>query len=345
MKRLNVGVIGLGRLGKVYARDLARTIAETRVVAVADSTAGLAESIAREHDVPRSYTDALELIRDREVEAVVIVTPTDTHSSLTIAALESGKPTFCEKPPAITLPQTFAMRDAAARTRVPLHMGFMRRFDAGYAAAKKKLESGAIGNAVVFKSSSRDPFPPSVEYANPKSSGGLILDMGIHDLDLARWFMGDVESVHAIGGTLVYPQLGAVGDIDNAIVTLRFVTGRLGVVDLTRNGIYGYDIRTELLGNRGTLQIGYLRETPILVMKEEGVTHDTVPYFMERFERAYPAQLRDFAQNVLAGKPMSVTIDDGIAALTICLAATESRETGQPVQLKEFSKRSAPATI
>jgi predicted dehydrogenase len=216
-------------------------------------------------------------------------------------------------------------------------MGFMRRFDSGYAAAKKKLESGAIGNAVVFKSSSRDPYPPSVEYANPKSSGGLILDMGIHDLDLARWYMGDVESVHAIGGTLAYPQLGAVGDIDNAIVTLRFTTGRLGVVDLSRNGIYGYDIRTELLGTRGTLQIGYLRETPVNVMTEQGVTHDTVPYFMERFERAYPAQLRDFAQNVLADQPMSVTIDDGIGALTVSLAATQSRETGRPVMLRDFA--------
>jgi inositol 2-dehydrogenase len=337
VKRLNVGVIGLGRLGKVYARDLARTIPETRVAAVSDTAPGLAESLAREHDVPRSYTDPLDLIHDRDVDAIVIVTPTDTHSPLTIAALESGKPTFCEKPPAITLPHTFAMRDAAARTRVPLHMGFMRRFDRGYADAKKKLESGAIGNAVVFKSSSRDPFPPSVEYANPTSSGGLILDMGIHDLDLARWFMGDVESVHAVGGTLVYPQLGAVGDIDNAIVTLRFTTGRLGVVDLSRNGIYGYDIRTELLGSRGTLQIGYLRETPVNVLTESGVTHDTVPYFMERFERAYPAQLRDFALNVLAGKPMSVTIDDGIAALTICLAATQSRETGRPVVMKDFA--------
>jgi inositol 2-dehydrogenase len=331
MKRLNVGVIGLGRLGKVYARDLARTIAETRVVAVADTAAGVAESIAREHDVARWFTDPLELIRDREVEAVVIVTPTDTHSSLTVAALESGKPTFCEKPPAITLPQTFAMRDAAERTRVPLHMGFMRRFDSGYAAAKKKLESGAIGNAVVFKSSSRDPYPPSVEYANPKSSGGLILDMGIHDLDLARWYMGDVESVHPIGGTLAYPQLGAVGDIDNAIVTLRFTTGRLGVVDLSRNGIYGFDIRTELLGTRGTLQIGYLRETPVNVMTEQGVTHDTVPYFMERFRDAYTTQLQNFAQNVQQERPAPITIEDGMEALRIGVAATRAHETGRSV--------------
>jgi len=175
---------------------------------------------------------------------------------------------------------------------------------------------------VVFKSTSRDPFPPSLEYANPKSSGGILVDMGIHDFDLARWFMGDVESVAAVGGVLAYPELATVGDIDNAIATLVFADGRLGVIDLTRNGFYGYDIITELLGTEGTVRVGYLRETPVLTMTKNSVSHDTVPYFMERFERAYTLQLQNFAQNVLRERTPPITIRDGVEALRVALAAT-----------------------
>ncbi len=161
---------------------------------------------------------------------------------------------------------------------------------------------GASAGPVVFKSTSRDPYPPSLEYANPASSGGILVDMGIHDFDLARWFMGDVATVSAIGGVLAYPEFATVGDMDNAIASLVFADGRLGVVDLTRNGIYGYDIVTELLGTEGTVRVGYIQETPIMVMTKNSVAHDTVPYFMERFERAYTRQLQDFAQNVLQGR-------------------------------------------
>jgi inositol 2-dehydrogenase len=333
VSRLNVGLIGLGRLGSVYAHNLAARIADTRLVAVADTATGLAENIAAQYDVPRSYEDPLDLLDDRHVDAVVIVTPTQTHPSLAIASLERGKPTFCEKPPALLLEEALAMKSCAERTGIPLHIGFMRRFDPGYVAAKRRLEAGAIGNAVVFKATSRDPYPPAVEYADPKSSGGLLLDMGIHDFDLARWFMGPVKSLHAIGGTLVYPQLGAVGDIDNAVVTLQFASDRLGVVDLSRNGIYGYDITTELLGTRGTVRIGYLRETPVVLLDASGVWHDTVPYFMQRFEKAYVAQLEDFARAVSAGRPVSVDIDDGIEALRIAIAARESYRTGRSIEL------------
>jgi scyllo-inositol 2-dehydrogenase (NAD+) len=184
---------------------------------------------------------------------------------------------------------------------------------------------------VVFKATSRDPFRPSLEYADPASSGGILVDMGIHDFDLARWFMGEVASVSAVSATLAYPELATVGDHDNAIATLTFADGRLGVVDLTRNGVYGYDISTELLGTAGTIRVGYLRETAILVMTENSVAHDTVPYFMERFERAYTRQLQDFARNVLDGRQPPVTIDDGIGALRVALAATASCRSGAPV--------------
>ena len=329
--RLSVGLIGLGRLGRVYARDLASRIAETRLVAVADPVGSLAQEVAAEFDVSKHYTDPLALIDEPAVDAVVIVSPTDTHQQIVVAAAERGKPTFCEKPPALSLAEVAAMQHAIARSGVFFQMGFMRRFDSGYASAKKQIEAGRIGTPLVFKSTSRDPFRPSLEYANPKSSGGMLIDMGIHDFDLARWFMGDVRTVTTIGATIAYPELATVGDIDNAVASLTFASGKLGVVDLSRSGIYGYDIATEILGLEGTLKIGYLRETPVMVLTKNSVAHDTVPYFMERFRDAYTTQLQNFAQNVLQGRAAPVTIEDGLEALRIGVAATRAHQTQTPV--------------
>ena len=336
MARLNVGLIGLGRLGRVYARDLAGRIPETRLVAVADTAGSLAAEVAAELDVARAFTDPMALIDDAAVDAVVIATPTRRHREHVIAAAERRKPTFCEKPPALSLDEVAAMKTVIERSGAFFQMGFMRRFDAGYAAAKQQIDAGRIGTPLVFKATSRDPFRPSLEYANPASSGGMLIDMGIHDFDLARWFMGDVGTVSAIGATIAYPELAAVGDIDNAIVSLTFTSGKLGAVDLTRSGTYGYDISTEILGLEGTIRIGYLRETPILVMtKDGGVSHDTVPYFMERFRDAYTHQLQDFARNVQHAKAPPITIDDGLEALRVGIAATRAREAGTSVTVAE----------
>jgi scyllo-inositol 2-dehydrogenase (NAD+) len=335
-RRLAVGLIGVGRLGRVYARDLAGRIAETRLVAVADPVESLAEEVAAEFDVPRHYADALALIDDPAVDAVVIVSPTHTHRELVIAAAGRRKPTFCEKPPALSLDEVAAMQDAIARSGMFFQMGFMRRFDAGYASAKKQLDTGRIGKPLVFKSTSRDPFRPSLEYANPKSSGGMLIDMGIHDFDLARWFMGEVRTVSVVGATIAYPELVTVGDIDNAVASLTFAAGTLGVVDLSRSGIYGYDIATEILGLEGTLRIGYLRETPVMLLTKNSVADDTVPYFMERFRDAYTTQLQNFAQNVLQGRTPPVTIEDGLEALRIGVAATRAHETGGSVVVADI---------
>ena len=332
-RRLNVGLIGLGRLGRVYARDLATRIPSTRLAAVADVDQAAAAEIAREYEVPRWYGNPGDLIEDSNVTAVVIVSPTRTHCELTQAAARRGKAIFCEKPAALSLEEALAMKETIAATGAFFQLGFMRRFDRGYASAKRQIEAGAIGDLVMFRATSRDPFPPSVDYANPRNSGGMIIDQGIHDFDLARWFMGEVERVQAIGGVLVYPELGAVGDIDNAIVTLQFTSGKLGAVDLTRNGVYGYDINTELLGTRGTLRVGYLIETPVLLMTKANVAHDVVPYFMERFRDAYTSQLENFAENVLHGRVPPITMADGVESLRIGIAATRARESGQAVDV------------
>ncbi|HZB25486.1 MAG TPA: inositol 2-dehydrogenase [Vicinamibacterales bacterium] len=336
-RRLNVGLIGLGRLGRVYARDLASRMPETRLAAVADTNAAAAEAVAAEWDVPASYPSAEALIDDKSVDAVVIVSPTHTHRDVVIQAAERRKPTFCEKPLALSLAECGEMQAAVERSGTFFQMGFMRRFDPGYAAAKRQVDEGRIGTPVVFKSTSRDPYPPSLEYANPASSGGILVDMGIHDFDLARWFMGDVAAVAAIGGVLAYPDFATVGDMDNAIASLVFADGRLGVVDLTRNGIYGYDILTELLGTAGTVRIGYIQETPVMTMTKNSVAHDTVPYFMERFERAYTRQLQDFAANVIAQKEPPIVIRDGVEALRVALAAVRACKSGQRVKVDEVA--------
>jgi scyllo-inositol 2-dehydrogenase (NAD+) len=329
--RLAVGLIGAGRLGRVYARDLASRIAETKLVAIADPVEVVAKEVAAEFDVAKHYADPLDLVDDPAVDAIVIVSQTHTHRQLVIAAASRKKPTFCEKPPALSLEEVAEMQAAVKRSGMFLQMGFMRRFDAGYASAKRQIEEGRIGTPLVFKSTSRDPFRPSLEYADPKSSGGMLLDMGIHDFDLARWFMGEVRSVSTIGATIAYPELKTVGDIDNAVASLIFANDTLGVVDLSRSGIYGYDISTEILGLEGTLKIGYLRETPVMLMTKNSVAHDTVPYFMERFRDAYTTQLQNFAQNVQQQRPAPITIEDGMEALRIGVAATRAHETGASV--------------
>lgn len=330
--RLRVGLIGLGRLGRVYARDLASRIPETRLVAVCDPLDEVVLETADELDVALRYTRAEDLIEDQGVDAVVIVTPTRTHKDLALLCARAGKPAFCEKPAALDLQDALAMKSAVEKSGVFLQMGFMRRFDPGYVAARARLNEGRIGRAVLFKSSSRDPAPPPLAYADPRNSGGLILDLGIHDFDLARLFMGDVSGVSAIGGTFAHPELASVGDIDNAVITLTFRGGGLGVVDLSRNSVYGYDVCTEILGDAGALRIGYLRQTPFDLMTR-GSAHDAAPGFLERFALAYTAQLQDFARNVLGGLPAAISIDDGIEALRIAIAARQSLATGRPVEV------------
>ncbi|MCA1591936.1 MAG: Gfo/Idh/MocA family oxidoreductase [Acidobacteria bacterium] len=333
-EKLGVGVIGLGRLGSSYARYFTGRIDGANLVAVSDVNESAAASLGAELGVSKRYGRFQDLLADEQVEGVVVVSPTSTHQEIVLEAARLGKPIFCEKPLSISLDAAREMLRVIEETRVFFQMGFMRRFDKGYVAAKRKLEEGLIGTPVVFKSSSRDPYRPSLEYLDPAHSGGLFVDCGIHDLDLARWYMGEIASVYSIGGTLAYPEMKEIGDIDNAVTSLYFTSGALGVVDLSRNGVYGYDIRTEILGTEGTLKIGYLRETPILLMTKDGITHDTVPYFTERFEQAYITQLQDFVDNVLQSKPPAVTCADGVAALQASIAATLSFRENRPVKIE-----------
>jgi len=255
-KKLGVGVIGIGRLGSSYAKYFTGRIAGAALVAVSDVSETAVASLAAELSISKRYSRYQDLITDEEVDAVVIVSPTSTHKEIVFEAAKHRKPIFCEKPLSISLGEAREMLRTVEEAGAFFQMGFMRRFDKGYLAAKHKIDEGGIGTPVVFKSSSRDPYRPSLEYLDPAHSGGLFIDCGIHDLDLARWYMGEIASVYSIGGTLAYPEMKTIGDIDNAITSLYFTSGALGTIDLSRNGVYGYDIRTEILGTEGTLKIG-----------------------------------------------------------------------------------------
>jgi scyllo-inositol 2-dehydrogenase (NAD+) len=334
---LKIGVIGLGRMGQLYARILATQVSGAHLFAVAEVNEQARIRLVDELNVPYTFADAHELIALPELDAVVIATPTSTHHDLVIAAAGSGKAVFCEKPLALTLAENHRVLEAVARAQVPLQVGFMRRFDSGYQKAKALIADGRIGRPLTFQSIGRDPFCPRREYADPAVSGGLIVDMAIHDFDLARWLMGsEVERVSAEGALLVCEELAQVGDIDNAMITLRFVNGMLGTVEVSRNAFYGYDIRTEVLGSEGAVTIGVHQHTPVVLFTRTGAQHDIVPYLMERFGDAYRAQMQHFVNCLHDGQQPSVGGADGLAALEIGIAATRAYQTGLPVTLNEL---------
>jgi inositol 2-dehydrogenase len=337
MAKIGIGVIGLGRMGQVYATFSASQLADANLVAVADMRSDVVASFADRVGGAKTYVDYRDLLADPNVQAVIVTTPTSTHRDVVIAAAAAGKAIFCEKPTALTLAETDQMIAAVEKAHVMFQVGFMRRFDSGYAAAKRHLEAGAIGDPVVIRSIGRDPFRTSLEYANPAVSGGLILDMGIHDFDLCRWLMEDeVQRVYTEVASLVYPELETVGDVDNAMMTLRFEKGGLGNVEVSRTANYGYDIQTNVIGTKGALQIGYLQETPVLILTPEGARHDVVPHFPQRFGAAYTAQIAHFVACLRDGKSPSVTHVDARAALQIGLAATVSQHEGRVVYVNEI---------
>lgn len=334
--KLPVGIIGLGRMGRLYAGHLS-AMPEVEIMAVSDVMAQHARTFAGEIGAKSWSPDYHDILENKEVKAIFIISPTGTHAEIIIAAAPTGKALFCEKPIALTLPETDHIIAALEKHGTMLQVGFMRRFDAGYIQARKKIAAGEIGQPTTFKAVGRDPFCPDLNYARRENSGGLILDMAIHDFDLARWLMGsEVKRVYTEGGVLAFPQLKDVGDIDNAVINLLFENGTIGNVEVSRNALYGYDIRTEILGTEGGLNIGRYMETPLVTMTRQGVFHDMVPYLHERFGPAYLNQTRDFINRVINDQEPAVGAHDARATLVIGLAATRSYDEGRPVELSEY---------
>ena len=335
---VRLGLIGAGRMGKVYAETLAFGVPDVNIAAVAEPSSDALNEVMKRYRIPHGYNDYRELLDSKEIDAVIVATPTGTHARVVMDAAAAGKHIFCEKPLSQNLRECGEAIRCVKDAGVKLQMGFMRRFDPAYRDAYQKIKDGVIGEPVMFKATSRDPKRTSLEFARRENSGGMIVDMGVHDFDLARWLMGaEVELVHSLGACLAFPELKDVGDIDNAVVNLSFANNAVGNIDISRNAVYGYDIRTEVLGTQGSLQIGYLQQTAVLSLTRQGVTHDTVPYFMERFATAYAEEVRVFVRHIVDDTAPDVTGEDARAATAIGIAATRSLDESRPIKLSEIS--------
>jgi predicted dehydrogenase len=330
--RLRIGVVGLGRMGGMHARYVASQVPEAELVAVADADPDRARQVAGELGVAGVYESTAELAADPAVQAVLVATPSVRHPEDVAAAAVAGRDILCEKPLALTIDGCKAALDAVAAAGVRLQVGLMRRHDDDYRRAHGRLRAGECGRPVMFRSLQFDPEPPPPAFCDPSVSGGIFVDMGIHEFDLARWLVGDeVVDVHAYGSTAGVPELAAVGDYDSAVAVLRFAGGAIGAVELARTARYGEDVRTEVLGTDGAVFVGRLPVTQSAFGRADGLAIDTVDPSRLRFAGAYVDQVRAFARSVLGGEPLGPTGEDSLAALRIALAARQSAAEGRPV--------------
>jgi scyllo-inositol 2-dehydrogenase (NAD+) len=323
--KIRIGLIGTGRLGSIYARIISGMLPNARLAAVAGAQA---EEIGAMYSIDKSrrFNDRLELLECGDLDAIVIVSSTDTHVPIAIEAIQKGFPVLCEKPLGLDIGGARAVAQAVETHRTLFQMGFMRRWDPAYSTAKHHIENDEIGTPVVYKATGRDATRTAIQYAG--ESGGILFDMGVHDFDLARFFMGEVTAVTTYAGTLVYPELRDVPDYDNTITMLTFASGALGVVDLSRNAGYGAHNECEVLGSRGAVRMGKTQYNPVEVRNADGEFRDCIPTYAQRFFDAFPIQLQDFVNNVISETAPSVTVIDGVESLRICEAAKRSADNG-----------------
>ncbi len=333
MERLKIGIIGAGRIGSLHAKNITTEIPEGEVVAIADIFEDAAKRVAGELGIPNAYKDYRYILDDKDIDAVFICTSTDTHAKLIKEASDAKKDIFCEKPIALNLEEIDEALSRVKENNVILQIGFNRRFDPSFARVRELVREGSIGEPHILKITSRDPLPPPIEYV--KVSGGIFIDMTIHDFDMARFLIGDeIEEVFAQGSVLVDPEIGKAGDIDTAITTLKFKNGALGVIDNSRKAVYGYDQRVEVFGSKGVARAENKRPDETIYGDEKGF-HASLPlfFFLERYREAYIKEVKAFIESVREKKTPPVTGEDGKIAVVIAKAATRSLKEGKPVKL------------
>jgi myo-inositol 2-dehydrogenase/D-chiro-inositol 1-dehydrogenase len=328
---MRIAVLGAGRIGKIHGRNVA-TRPGVKLVAVADPHRPSAEELAAATGAEVRDIDAA--IGSPDVDAVIIGTPTTTHADLIEKAARAGKAIFCEKPVDLSAERIVACLEVVKAAGVPLMIGFNRRFDPNFAALRRRLAAGAIGEVEIVTVLSRDPAPPPASYV--ATSGGIFRDMMIHDLDMARFLLGGDEpvEVHAMGSALVDPEIGAAGDADTALVVMKTAAGRLCQISNSRRATYGYDQRIEVHGSMGMLRAGNVHESTVELASAEGFRADPVQhFFLERYAEAYRTELATFVDCVEKGVAPSPSGEDGLAAQRLADAATLSWQTGKPVRV------------
>ncbi|MGE5072726.1 MAG: inositol 2-dehydrogenase [Anaerolineae bacterium] len=332
MKRINIAVIGTGRMGAVHVRNLARLIPEANLVAVCDLRLEVAQAVADECGVTRVVRDYHELLADPSIEAILIATTTSTHAFILKDVAAAGKHIFCEKPLALDLLSIDEALQAVQKAGVKLQVGFNRRFDKSFQHVREVVASGEIGRPCILRITNRDPELPAMEFM--RESGGMFLDMTIHDFDMARFQIGDVEEVYAFGDVLVAPELKEIHDIDTNIVTLRFANGTLGAIDNSRQAVYGYDQRLEVFCAHGVAMAGNEAENTVIRGDTRGMHAARPPYFfMQRYAPCYVEEVRRFIECVRDDLPTPTTGADGRAAVVLGHAAWKSFTEKRPVKV------------
>jgi myo-inositol 2-dehydrogenase/D-chiro-inositol 1-dehydrogenase len=337
-KSLKIGLIGAGRIGLLHAEHLTLRIPSADLFMVTDVFEEAAKRCAERYAIPYFEQDYHAVLDHPDIQAVVICSSTDTHARIIEEAAQAGKHIFCEKPIALDLASIDQALDAVERTGVKLQVGFNRRFDANYRRVRLAVEQGEIGHPHLIHIVSRDPDPPSIEYI--RVSGGMFLDMTIHDFDMARFLTGnEVEQIFVLGNVMDNPDIGAVGDVDTAVVMLQFTDGVIGTISNSRHAAYGYDQRVELLGSAGAISIGNNYPNTAIISDNHSVRRDLPHrFFLERYTESFVSEMAAFVDAVLHGGPIPVTGRDGRVPVVMALAAQKSLVENRPVRLSEIEQ-------
>ena len=336
-KNIRLGVIGAGRIGKIHAENLATRVPGVTVTSIADVDLKAAQETAGRLHIQKATANAQEILQDPSIEAVAICSSTDTHARLIVEAARAGKHIFCEKPIDHNLARIDEALQAVEEAGVKLQIGFNRRFDPNFRKVHGLVAAGKIGKPHILRITSRDPAPPPVSYI--KVSGGIFLDMTIHDFDMARYLLGsEVNEVFVLGGVMVDPMIGEAGDIDTAIISLRFQNGAIGTIDNSRRAVYGYDQRVEVFGSEGMITVSNNTPDTHVYSNEEGV-HSAKPlyFFLERYTESFITEMKEFVESIQMGTPTPVTGIDGRIPVIIGMAAQKSYLENRPVSLEEVA--------
>ena len=324
MAKLGVGVLGVGTMGKQHAYNLRHRIPEAQLIAVADTDVQRAKQVAEELEVEHYFNSVEAMAERKDIQAIVVVTPAKFHGAAMKVCANAKKDIFCEKPFTLTVEEADEVLDLTQKLGVRVQVGHVRRYDPPNVRAKQRIEAGEIGDPVIFKSLARDPAPPPVGY----------MASGVND---------EISEIHAYGAVLVFPEIAQYNDIDTALLNMKFSRGTLGAVENYMQSGYGYDVRTEIVGSKGTIITGYLQQTAEIVMTASGSRTDVVDHFLLRFADGYLNQMRDFVQTILADRPTKVDAFDGRQAVAVAAAAERSYREGRAVKVQNRVRSSKAA--
>jgi predicted dehydrogenase len=331
MRKLGMGVLGVGEMGRRHAENLRRMVPQAELLAIADVDEARAQKVAAELEIAHFDSSLEAMLERKDIQAVLISTPDKFHAKAVEAAARAGKDILCEKPLGVTVESAQAALQAVAEAGVRLQVGFMRRYDPAHVAAFKRIEAGEIGEPVIFKSIGRDKDLPPIKAYQSGINGMLFYNSTIHDFDAARWLTHDeVVEVHTFGTVAIRPEVAEYGDIVAGLVNLRFGRGAIGNIESYVQALYGYDVRSEVVGSKGSILIGTLRHNPATFLMPNHGSYALEDHFLTRFRDAYLAEVIDFVDMILSDRAPKVTGEDGLRAVEIAAAAENSYITGRP---------------